>query len=291
MKKINVLLYQDGLDRNARWYAETVYCDNCDQCDFYNKQQCLRIYRFGCGCHYGRKEHINGYTPKAKKYSEFYHKYRDDEMYGKLSYKPVNENRFAVVGDYLYFNFGLLCLQLLKEGENRNGKKISCKSGRTYCIVEKELFLMTDCLIAKEDVTPAFLNKILKYRFSRLLFENNADTTKQYRQKIIPDLLTQIQDRLPDLYNSLIAEYPEYKQKEKTYIGRIAYISTMADGSILETKNGEKYVLHDGFLTGIYHSSYLPFGSKQAEIRIKVTEDMTYQITHNSQVNENTRFL
>ncbi|MBR7083791.1 MAG: hypothetical protein IKI37_01210 [Oscillospiraceae bacterium] len=290
MEKINVSLYQNGLDRNAKRYAEVVYCDNFDKCDFYNKQQCLRIYRFGCGCHYGRKEHIDGYTPKARKYSEFYQKYHDDEMYEKLS-KPASGTRFAVVGDYLYFDFGFFSFVLLKADENRSGQKISCKSGRTYCIVEKEVFPMTDCLIAKEDVTPAFLNEILKYRFSRLLFGSNADITKQYRHKIIPDLLTQIQDRLPDLYNSLIAEYPEYKQKERTYIGRIAYISTMADGSILETKNGEKYVLHDGFLTGIYHSSYLPFGSKQAEIRIKVTEDMTYQITHNSQVNENTRFL
>lgn len=138
---------------------------------------------------------------------------------------------------------------------------------------------------------PDFLKTVLEYRFSQLLFGSNAKSTKQYQQEVVPDLLTQIHDRLPDLYESLITEYPEYKQGEHNYIGRAAYISSMKEGSVLKTKDGEEYILHNGKLTGVYRSGFLPFGSRQAEISMEVTEEMTYQITDNNQVDFHTKFV
>lgn len=157
MEKINVVLYRHGMEKNAKFSAQVIYCDKCSECDFYKSRQCLRIRDFlNLGCKYGTKENDSGCTPRAKKYPAFYHKYHDDEMYNKLSGASASCKRFAVVGDYLYFNFSLFGLHLLKENEQAAGKQIFCKSGRRYSFKEKELIGITNCLIPKEDVTLIF---------------------------------------------------------------------------------------------------------------------------------------
>ena len=296
MEKINTELYGGKSPfsrKETPVEAEIICCDNYSECDFYKDGQCLKMRRFlGIGCIYGSREVIKGYTSRAKKYSEFYRAYHGDETYGRLKSLNRSSKRFAVVGDYYYFDLESLYIAGIGEKkENRINKVISCKSGRMYEINEKDVIGMSECLIPKEDVTADFLNELLGYRFFQLFFGNNGEANKRYHQKTVPDILTQIRDRVPELYEQLIAEYPAFADIMPDYRGRNAFIKTMKEGSILKARNGEEYVLHDGKLTGTYHDAFLPFGSRQAEIVIDVTDDMTYVITDNNQVDENTKFL
>lgn len=72
-------------------------------------------------------------------------------------------------------------------------------------------------------------------------------------------------------------------------VGKTAYIYSLVDGSILATDRGT-FVKKGEYLTGTYKSSFLPFGANVADLKIKITEKMTYKIDDNSQVNENTVF-
>ena len=63
----------------------------------------------------------------------------------------------------------------------------------------------------------------------------------------------------------------------------------MVDDSTLITDRGT-FVKKGEYLTGTYKSSFLPFGADVADLKIKITEKMTYKIDDNSQVNENTVF-
>ena len=66
----------------------------------------------------------------------------------------------------------------------------------------------------------------------------------------------------------------------------------MVDGSELIDPHKNKFVLKNGYLyCDNYRLSFLPFNSKVGELKIKVTDDMTYKITNNSQVDENTKYV
>ena len=50
------------------------------------------------------------------------------------------------------------------------------------------------------------------------------------------------------------------------------------------------FIKQNEYLIGNYKDSFLPFNTQEAEIKIKINDKMTCEITDNNQVDENTEF-
>lgn len=134
-----------------------------------------------------------------------------------------------------------------------------------------------------------FNNNIIKQLCDlrpRTLFGDG--TIRTYYEKIIPRFLYELKIEFKDIYDNFINEYPEYDVKPN-FIGRKAYIYTLKDNIEIKHRNGN-FIKQNEYLIGNYKDSFLPFNAQEAEIKIKINDKMTCEITDNNQVDENTEF-
>lgn len=282
MKKINVMLY-GGFDKKTKNRAEIVMCDRYENCSLHQKNQCLNVTSpFSHYCKFGKVNRINGYTQRAMKRYEFDSKYKNDECYGKL--KHPTDWRVAVMNDIVAFNL----TYAICDKRIYNNWKNEWEDLENFKVRESGMFgTGTYSYIPLEELTTDVLNDILSY-IPRAIFNNNE--IKDYQNKIVPNILFELSKLLPDVYAQLISDYPHYKEIAPNFVGKYALIKSLADGTVLKDSNGE-FVKEGNYLVSkCWRSSFLPFRSKQAEVKVEITDDMTYQITNNSQVDENTEF-
>lgn len=271
MSKINVNLYGGKSifgGREEPLEAEITYCDKCESCSFYKNRECFSVGRWKSNCKMGRKERVKGYTSRANKYYDFKRTWEKDECYRKL--KEPNTT-VGIVEDTVILNLGLIKIidDLTVVEDVGFGK-----DGLVYISLEK------------------FTNNIIKQICDvrpRTIFDNVP--IARYYKEIIPRFLYELKTNFNDIYTKFINEYPEY-DKEQDFVGRKAYIYTLNDDILINNKEDGRYnfLKKDGYLTGEWSSSFLPFNCKKAEIKIKITEDMVCKVEDNSWVNENTKF-
>lgn len=281
MKKINVMLY-GGFDKKTKNRAEIVMCDRCDNCSLYKKNQCLSVTTaFSHSCKYGKVNRVDGYTQRAMKRYEFDAKYKNDECYGKLHHP--NDWRVAVMDDIVAFNL----TYAICDKKRYNDWKHEWEELENYGVRECGLFVTgTYSYIPLEELTSDVLNKILSYVPRAMM----GGEIKDYQKKIVPNILFELSKLLPDVYEKLIADYPKYKEISPNFVGKYALVKTLADGIVLKDSNGNFVKEGDYLVSKCWKSSFLPFRSKQAEVKIEITDDMEYKIESNSQVDENTEF-
>lgn len=111
---------------------------------------------------------------------------------------------------------------------------------------------------------------------------------KKYYEKIVPRFLYELKINYEDIYNNFIIKYPEY-DKEFDFVGRKAYIYSLKNNIEIVDRKG-KFIKKDGYLIGNYQSSFLPFDTREAEIKIKINDKMICEITNNNQCDKNTKF-
>ena len=211
---------------------------------------------------------MQGYTSRAKKYSQFKNKYTNDNVYNALKYPT---QAAAIINDTLFMN-----LQFVK-AYKEDGKYI----------IKENRFGSDGTYILLSDVTNKLLYDIFSYK-PRTILDNNI--IKDYADKTVPDVLQTLKRINYKIYNNFIIEYPNYNIAPN-YIGKRAYVNTLVEGSILKDDRGNTFTLKHGKLyCDKYLSHWLPFNSKLATIEIDVTNDMIYKITDNAQCDENTRF-
>ena len=279
MKKINVGLYGGkGIfgGKETPLTAKIIYCDKCESCDLYKENKCLNVTApFSASCKYGKVESIKGYTSRAMKYHEFREKYKTDEYYSKLNYP--NNFSFVEVGDYYVVNIAHTKIRW----EDGNGP-YRYTAGWD---IDTPFMGTSVSFIPKDDFTLDLLNRIVHFAPRSLSGGSIKDT------KSVNNFLVEVSKKLPDLYNEFLKDNQEYNDIKTDYVGRYAFISTMVDGSELIDPHKNKFILKDGYLyCDNYKLSFLPFNSKTGELKIKVTDEMTYKITSNDQVNETTKF-
>ena len=281
MKKINVMLY-GGFDKKTKNKAEIVMCDKCDNCSFYKKKQCLNVTQFlSHGCKFGTVNRVTGYTQRAQKRYTFDSQYKNDECYGAL--KHPNDWRVGLIDDVVIFNLTFaICDKKRWNSWNHEWEELE-----EYNVRECGFSTGTYSYIPLNDLTSEVLKKILTY-IPRTMFGN--DEIKDYRIKIVPNILFELSKLLPDVYEKLINNYPEFKEIVPNFVGKKAQIKSLADGIVLKDDRGTFIKDGDYLVSDCWSSAFLPFGSKKAEIKIIITDDMTYEITNNSQVDENTVF-
>lgn len=277
MKKINVGLYGGkGIfgGRETPLNAKIIYCDTCDSCDLYKENKCLNVVApFSASCKYGRVESAKGYTSRAAKYYDFRDKYKNDEVYGKLSYP--NTFSFVEIGDYYVTNIAHTRIYW----DDQIGL---CGEWK----IEVPFIGSAISFIPKDKFTLDLLTRIVEFTPVNINYQSIRDDAS------VNNFLVAVRKKLPELYDEFVKRNPKYKDITYDSVGKLAYISTMTDGSELVDHMKNKFILKDGYLIcDNYNSSLLPFNGKKGELKMKVTDDMKYQITDNSQVDENTRYF
>lgn len=282
MKKINVMLY-GGFDKKTKNRAEIIMCDRCENCSLYKKNQCLNVTTaFSNSCKFGKVNKVDGYTQRAMKRYEFDAKYKNDECYGKLSHPT--DWRVAVLDDVVAFNLTYAICD--KKKYNYTWNKL--EESKTYNVRECGFCTGTYSYIPLEELTSEILNEILSYIPRTIL---GYDEIKDYQKKIVPNILFELSKLLPDVYEKLITDYSKYKEIAPNFVGKKALIKSLADGVTLKDSSYGTFVKEGDYLVSeCWRSAFLPFSSKQAEVKIKITDDMYYKITDNLQVDENTEF-
>lgn len=287
MRQINVDLYGGKPifgGKEKPLVARYIHCDDCDKCSLYAEGKCLNVYcPLTVGCPFGKMLCVKGYTSRAAKYYEFKNNIKQDPTYKKLDY-PSDSSLVCIVGDTLIIRLKWVVIQPYGTDKKYdyndkiiNNKWVLSDPWKGYSISKK-------LIITKEECTPEILNEFFTFVPRSLM----GDRIDKYQEEIVPSIVTELKRKVPEIYKSLIDKYPEYI-KEDNWVGKTAYIYSLVDGSTLITDRGT-FVKKGEYLTGTYKSSFLPFGANVADLKIKITEKMTYKIDDNSQVNENTVF-
>lgn len=279
MNKINVMLY-GGFDKKTKNRAEIVYCDKCESCSFYKKGTCLSVREFfSHDCKFGKVNCVTGYTQRAQKRYAFDRKYKEDECYGAL--KHPYDWRVGKIGDTILFNLTYAICDKRRWEWNE--------------WVDSETFKTRDCgfstgtysYIPIEELTSDLLDDILSYNPRAM----TGGIIREYQNKIVPNILFELGKIVPDVYEKLIEDFPKYKEITPYFVGKKALIRSLPDGFVLEDSDGKFVKNGDRLECKCYKRAFLPFRAKEGEITLKITDNMTYEIKDNSEVDENTEFV
>lgn len=283
MKKINVQLYGGkNIFKEVPLEADIIYCDSKDDCSLFKDGKCLLCRSFlGDICKKGRRETVKGYTSRAKKYSAFREKYKNDETYGKLHYPSDN---FAVIDDEYWFDLKYV---RVRKPTDSDFKSLINEWGY---IIDNVGFSRGFLHIPKEKMNAKFLNDIFRYR-PRTVFNNeNNEIISDYADKVVPNIINEMKKQAPELYNELIENYPEY-DVAPNYIGRYAYTKTLKNGTQIKDCHGDVGTLKDGKIyCDNFTKGFVPFNGLSATVVVEVKDTDTYKITSNDEWDENTKF-
>lgn len=274
-KKINVALYGGKSifgGREVPLRAETVYCDKTEMCSLYKQGKCLNVTDIGMSgyCKFGNIAKDRGYTSRAKKYEIFRSQYRSDEVYHKLSYP--HHSRIALIDDFVRLDLKFA--------------RVANENGVWHINDRPDMIAFVATWVPKDDFNIDMLKKICDAKPRRLF---GGGVIEKYGNEVIPELLYQLKKLMPDLYTEFINKYPEC-DKAPNHVGKEAYVKTLNRDSVFKVDDNEFAFDGDCLVCKDYRKWNLPFGSKTAEIRIKITDDMIYQVTDNAQVMEETEF-
>ena len=279
MNKINVMLY-GGFDKKTKNRAEIIYCDKCEECSLYSRGLCLNVTAlFSPRCKFGKTSTEHGYTQRAAKRYTFDSKHRNDEKYGVL--KHPNDWSVELVGDTVLFNL------VYAIAEKKRYIYNEWKNTDEYFVNECGFSVGNVSYVDKSELTTDLIKKMVSYDARSMM----GGRIEAYSNKIVPNILDGIRKKLPEIYEKFVLEYPEYKDIAPNYVGRIAKISTLSDGIKLYSNGGVFEKCGDKLISEEYKSTFLPFNGRKAKVEIPITDNMTYKIEYNSQVNENTEFV
>lgn len=282
--KINVDLYGGkGIfgGKETPLEADEIFCDKYDKCSFYKDNKCLGCRSFlSPRCRYGKNNVIKGYTSKAAKYYDFKKKYTQDDVYNKLTYP--NEI-VAVIDNELYMNLKYTLVR--KENNNNRTNSWYEKRFNDYVISDVG-FSKGDLWLPLDEITTEFLDVIFSYSPQAMM----GGTITDYKEKVVPDIIQTMKKVYPELYSKLIHDYPKYNV-EPNYVGKYAYIKTMAEGSVLTDCHGNEFTLKDeSLICENMTRGFVPFNGESAKVVVCIKDKQKYKITDNSQVDDNTRF-
>ncbi len=298
--KIHVMLYGGKGSRifkakDSKETAEVICCDHCNECSFYQAGTCLRTGGYFANniCKFGMKECFEGYTPAAKAFTAWHEHFRNDDKYGALQYPRARF--FGVIGEYYMFEMTYVGIESYDKAlQSSNGflSRRECENAAFEMDGEKFSFV-TDThkriFFKKENMTPELLHKLFSFT-PRTIFESAE--IKDHKSVDVPFALWMMKQKAPELYASLVAEYPEYQDKMPDFKGKSAKVKTLKPGSVLYDCHGNGFVLSEDrtVLTCDSFGTLLPFGAKTSVVTIPVTDDMVAEIPDNDCVTENTVF-
>ena len=280
-EKISVNVYGDGSKKPLE--AEIILCNRSGQCSFYQQGKCLQNRAlFNPGCKFGQSETVRGYTKRAAKFYEFRNRWMKDPLYKKTS---IPKARVAVMGDHLFMATGLVYVRKRNESDEKWRRDVN-----GYLIMDPG-FGTNYLFLPIEDATNELLKAIFSFHPSNLMGDNLTD---RYRKDIVPDLLQDLKDCAPEIYQRFTEEFPEYIF-EPNYIGKTVYVDSLKPGTRFTQKNvtwlydGE-YVISENEVALSCMSPWWLQGGTSSVLKIKVNSKMTLTVESNEIIDDNVRF-
>lgn len=268
---INVGLYGAG-SRRARLRAEYIYCNHADECSAYKNGKCFCVTTlFGTRCEYGRISCIDGCTKQSKTYWKVYNEATSNEKYAKLGYPYYDY--IIRIGDNAFITLPYVQIE-------------KAPGGMLYC--KDPGFGRNRLLVSTSDLIPENIKRICEFLPQAFM----GGKIGRYQKEAIPLFLQQFSLLFPTQFVDFLSAYPEYEIKPPNWIGRCAKLSTCNREVDYKDVYGNNFHFEGDYLVcDKYHLSFLPFGAREAEIRVKVTNDMEVKITDNEQVTADTVFV
>lgn len=270
---------------SSRDHADVIHCKNTTDCCYYKNSSCLQSRIFNSlPCPYGYVTHIEGYTPRSKKYREWNKCISSHPAYSFLK-NSFYDIRFGIVNDYYHFNVSHAGLDK-KHYIFEPGMELSDEAWAT----NHQFF------IKKEHCTINFLYKLFSLR-PRDLFNNKI--IKAYQEEVIPSVKAEIKSKAPELYSEYIEKYSGVNWI-MNYIGMRAYLGTLKPGCSIRTRSGVFTLSEDRktlscmdldlsfFNYAGLDLSLLPVQTSSIRIKIDVTKDMLIKINDNDIVDKHT---
>lgn len=257
--------------------AELIKCNYAESCSLYKQGKCALVeVAFSAKCHLGTREVVKGYTPRAKKYSEFISEWQGHEKFNSLS---SARNKVFIVDNSLMVLFER-CFVTFDEND-----KLIMNSSKQY-----------NPSYSKIPLTSLTLENLK----SMIVFEpTNAwnEVFTDYQKEEVPAILTEIKILLPELFESFHKRYKLSSTKNATYVGKKAYLYTLAPSKIY-VKDYDKKVVETWYWDGVFLTPIdvklnlkVTNNPTLVEMIIRPDEKTIVEISDDTQVTDNTKFV
>ena len=267
---INVNLYGDG-SRNSKLRAEYIFCEYADSCSLCKSGKCFNVtVPFGRRCKLGQVNCIDGGTRNTKKYNRVWHDAKASPVYHKLEY-PLHD-LIAQVDDKVMLSVHYINIET--ESDTLKVKDPGFGGGYPATIPED--------MLSVENI-----HKIVTFRPQALM----GGTIRDYQSKTVPMFLYQLSMIYPEQYQEYITAHPEKADIRPNWVGRWAKLATCSRKAEYKDNNGSVWRFDGDYIVCEKRcSAFNPFTTKPVEMRVKVIDDMTVQISDNEQVLPETEF-
>lgn len=222
-------------------------------------------------CPYGKMKREEGYTFRAKQYYPWINEKREEFKDLPDVMKSAPE-RATVVGDWIWLPYRYLSIE---------GSPVPFK---TY----SGLFTSGDEWIPVKSFTPELVTKLSKW-MPRAILTNSK--LVEFHRRVFPSMLVHIKEDFPHIWDALDDEVKA--RLPKSAVGRKAYINTLSNGA--RVKIGIYHYIFDGEYWLFDHSTgkgagIAPRGCESFEMKVRMRDDFTVEVTNDDQVDENTKF-
>ena len=289
MKKINVELYGGPSlfsKKETPLVADEIYCSGFEHCQFYENNTCIccRAAFSIQYCPYGRAKSTKGYTSRAKKYSAFRNKYREDEVFGVL--KRPNDVFLRLSNDYVYVDLPYTSLSYVKEpDDSKRGYKCSwIGPKKNISFGDPNPIGSGEDWIPKDDIDVETIVQIASFKPRTFL---ESQVIAKYQDKVVPAFIDDIKNFWPEMYARIQEEAPELCKLEVDYCGRKAYLTTLRTGITLNSRNGQfvfdgEHLICDNFNAVLV--SVAGVEAKKSYLSIPIDADTVVEVQDNSWV-------
>lgn len=256
--------------KNDKASFTTVKCSNSKNCTALKEGKCVIWHGLGItSCPYGKVSKEYGYTVRAKKFLEWINQKKEIVK----NIPQLNELKtICVIGDYVFIPYPhwTLC-------SNITGVKKS------------SIFSSGEKFVSLQRFTTEFFQKLVVGK-PQAIFGGEITS---YQKKVVPKMVLHLEENIPLFFKQWKKDFPETAKKFeiKDYVGRKALVKTLKKGCLIKhrkglmTWDGEKIIFED------YNDPFMPISGKKTTLFIYPKENTSVEITDNSQVTPETKFI
>lgn len=259
--------------RNDRAECKTVRCSNSENCGLFARGECAWLGGFGWqACPYGKFNQKEGFTKKARAYFKWIKEKKDlaGDTLDKLS---SHKNVMAIVGEYIFLPYAHITM-----------------NDKIPFLAKGGLFNKENCFLKYENFTIDNIISICEFRPYAMM----GGEILSYQKEVVPNFIKHLSEILPKTYQQLCLVFERAKSIVDSYshIGRKALLETITPnaGRLIDCHKSE-WVWDGEYLTSNKCRASFMLISDYSELRLKPNKGCVVEISDNSQVNENTKFL
>ena len=293
--KISTMLYGGkspfSRGHEAPLSADEIYCC-AKSCQFRTNKTCILMRKLlHENCPFGKVDTTKGFTSRAKKYSSFRSKYRNDPTYGELS-RPQNTPHLRLADDKVYIRLDIVSI-ISSFDEVPQHHHIITGTTNNILVQDQKFGVADPIWLDQNELDAQAIIDICAYTPCNGW---SGDISQKYQEQIVPLFLDDLETFWPERYEQVIALEPKLADMKPNHVGRKAYVSTLAQGiEILDRHNNRFEIVNDKLVCHDYNDDFGGPGGikmKHATLSMAIEDDMIVEIRDNDWVVKgHTRFV